>query len=164
MLRLPSALQVAFITGRSEGGRDATIHNLEQEGYGSQCPRDANGKRLRTKDEPCWIELHMRDLKGAPPHEPDRSFDALIGLASKYKPQCSSGHPAHNLLAHDVKAFSRAGDQHTPASVYKPARRAQLQAQGYRLIGMFGDQFSDSEGANPALAAWKLPNPLYYIL
>ena len=34
----------------------------------------------------------------------------------------------------------------------------------YKLVGAFGDQYSDLEGENSALASWKIPNPLYYIL
>lgn len=55
-------------------------------------------------------------------------------------------------------------DQHTLASVYKPERRKQLQDAGYTLVATFGDQFSDLEGANSALASWKIPNPMYLIL
>lgn len=50
------------------------------------------------------------------------------------------------------------------ASVYKPQRRKQLQDAGYRLLATFGDQYSDLEGDVSAVASWKLPNPMYYIL
>lgn len=53
---------------------------------------------------------------------------------------------------------------HKLASVYKPERRRQLTDQGYRIVGTFGDQYSDLEGADSATASYKLPNPLYYIL
>eukprot|EP01025_Chloroclados_australasicus_P015330 TRINITY_DN1732_c0_g1_i2.p4 TRINITY_DN1732_c0_g1~~TRINITY_DN1732_c0_g1_i2.p4 ORF type:complete len:110 (-),score=1.15 TRINITY_DN1732_c0_g1_i2:49-378(-) len=57
-----------------------------------------------------------------------------------------------------------ADDMDKLASVYKPERRKQFQDAGYNIVGSFGDQFSDLEGLNSALASWKLPNPLYYIL
>mmetsp|Transcript_11234 Transcript_11234/g.30642 ORF Transcript_11234/g.30642 Transcript_11234/m.30642 type:complete len:147 (+) Transcript_11234:1575-2015(+) len=50
------------------------------------------------------------------------------------------------------------------ASIYKPERRKTLQDAGFRLAGNMGDQFSDLEGLYPAVANWKLPNPMYAIL
>ena len=50
------------------------------------------------------------------------------------------------------------------ASVYKPDRRAKLEAQGYTIAGSLGDQWSDLAGTSPAVASFKLPNPMYYIL
>lgn len=50
------------------------------------------------------------------------------------------------------------------ASIYKPDRRAQLEARGYTVVGSFGDQWSDLAGTSPAIASFKLPNPMYYIL
>jgi hypothetical protein len=59
------ALQVAFITGRTEDGRDFTEKNLLSEGYGARCPKDANGKALHPQGMPCYVALHMRNLQGA---------------------------------------------------------------------------------------------------
>jgi predicted secreted acid phosphatase len=53
---------------------------------------------------------------------------------------------------------------HKLASVFKPERRQQLIQQGYNIVGTFGDQYSDLEGTSSAVASYKLPNPLYYIL
>ncbi|DBA74924.1 hypothetical protein WJX79_004860 [Trebouxia sp. C0005] len=50
------------------------------------------------------------------------------------------------------------------ASVYKPDKRAQLTARGYVIAGSLGDQWSDLAGPSPAIASFKLPNPMYYIL
>lgn len=50
------------------------------------------------------------------------------------------------------------------ASVYKPDKRAQLEARGYSIAGSLGDQWSDLAGTSPAVASFKLPNPMYYIL
>jgi HAD superfamily, subfamily IIIB (Acid phosphatase) len=57
-----------------------------------------------------------------------------------------------------------AEDMHKLASVYKPERRKTFVDAGYKIVGTFGDQYSDLEGAYPAVASWKLPNPMYYIL
>jgi len=39
-----------------------------------------------------------------------------------------------------------------------------LQDAGFKLVGNMGDQFSDLAGLYPAVAGWKLPNPVYAIL
>lgn len=45
---------------------------------------------------------------------------------------------------------------------YKSAVRAHVEAQGYRIIGSFGDQFSDLiDGFSDSTV--KLPNPTYYL-
>jgi HAD superfamily, subfamily IIIB (Acid phosphatase) len=139
------AVQVALITGRSENSRKYTEDNLKAEGFGEECLQDGQGKVHRT-EEVCYVALHLRNMEG---------------------------------------------DQHTLASVYKPERRKQLQDAGYKLVATFGDQFrcsplalavracslppaclrltlqcmcSDLEGANSAIASWKIPNPVYLIL
>ena len=58
----------------------------------------------------------------------------------------------------------RAIDDTRLASVYKPNKRAQLEAQGYSMAGSIGDQWSDLAGTSSAAASFKLPNPMYYIL
>jgi predicted secreted acid phosphatase len=45
---------------------------------------------------------------------------------------------------------------------YKSAVRAHVEAQGYDIIGNFGDQFSDLIGGH-ADSTVKLPNPTYYL-
>lgn len=59
------SVQVAFITGRTEGSRDFTERNLKAEGFGEQCPEGKDGKALFAKDTPCYVHLHLRSLKGA---------------------------------------------------------------------------------------------------
>ncbi|XP_008798586.1 acid phosphatase 1-like [Phoenix dactylifera] len=46
---------------------------------------------------------------------------------------------------------------------YKSGRRAELEAQGYRIHGNSGDQWSDLLGSPMAMRSFKLPNPMYYI-
>lgn len=52
----------------------------------------------------------------------------------------------------------------SPASVYKPGARAELEQAGFRIVGAIGDQFSDLAAGPPADASFKMPNPVYYIL
>lgn len=49
-----------------------------------------------------------------------------------------------------------------PASVYKTARRKELEAKGYDIIISIGDQQSDLRGGF-ADKTFKLPNPYYFI-
>lgn len=50
-----------------------------------------------------------------------------------------------------------------PAVVYKSERRAELEAQGFRIHGSSGDQWSDLLGLPMAKRSFKLPNPMYYV-
>lgn len=58
-------MSTAFITGRNEGSRDHTEKNLKRVGFGEKCPVDKEGTIIRTQDKPCYIGLHLRDLKSA---------------------------------------------------------------------------------------------------
>ncbi|CAJ1951064.1 unnamed protein product [Sphenostylis stenocarpa] len=46
---------------------------------------------------------------------------------------------------------------------YKKAERAKLVQQGYRIVAVIGDQWSDLLGLPKGLRSFKLPNPMYYI-
>lgn len=45
---------------------------------------------------------------------------------------------------------------------YKSGERAEIEADGYRIIANVGDQESDLQGGH-ADRAFKLPNPFYFI-
>ncbi|MTV28396.1 hypothetical protein FTX61_23845, partial [Nitriliruptoraceae bacterium ZYF776] len=51
------------------------------------------------------------------------------------------------------------GDGHD----YKPNKRKELEAAGYKIRGNMGDQWSDLLGSNPGDRTFKLPDPMYYI-
>ncbi|ONK66801.1 uncharacterized protein A4U43_C06F12120 [Asparagus officinalis] len=74
----------------------------------------------------------------------------------------------HNLKLAGYHSWERLflrgpSDQGTTAVVYKSGRRAELVAQGYRIHGSSGDQWSDLLGSPMATRSFKLPNPMYYI-
>ncbi|WOK96978.1 acid phosphatase 1-like [Canna indica] len=46
---------------------------------------------------------------------------------------------------------------------FKSERRVELEAQGFRIQGCSGDQWSDLLGSSMAKRSFKLPNPMYYI-
>ncbi|KAK9266643.1 hypothetical protein L1049_003595 [Liquidambar formosana] len=54
-------------------------------------------------------------------------------------------------------------DGGTPAIVYKSEKRMEVEAEGYRIHGSSGDQWSDLLGHAVAKRSFKLPNPMYYI-
>ncbi|XP_042469154.1 acid phosphatase 1-like [Zingiber officinale] len=49
------------------------------------------------------------------------------------------------------------------AVVYKSERRAELEAQGFRIHGNSGDQWSDLLGSPMTKRSFKLPNPMYCV-
>ena len=54
-------------------------------------------------------------------------------------------------------------DDFTGSTVaYKSGARAAIEQQGYRIVANVGDQYSDLAGGHSA-AAFKLPNPFYYL-
>ncbi|XP_044959601.1 acid phosphatase 1-like isoform X1 [Hordeum vulgare subsp. vulgare] len=46
---------------------------------------------------------------------------------------------------------------------YKSERRAAMEAQGFKILGNSGDQWSDLIGLPMATRSFKLPNPMYFI-
>uniref|UniRef100_A0A0E0HSI9 Acid phosphatase n=1 Tax=Oryza nivara TaxID=4536 RepID=A0A0E0HSI9_ORYNI len=46
---------------------------------------------------------------------------------------------------------------------YKSERRAALEAEGFKILGNSGDQWSDLLGLPMATRSFKLPNPMYFI-
>ncbi|XP_072968256.1 acid phosphatase 1-like [Typha angustifolia] len=54
-------------------------------------------------------------------------------------------------------------DREKPATMYKSEKRRELEADGYRIQGNSGDQWSDLLGSSMSSRSFKLPNPMYYI-
>jgi len=46
---------------------------------------------------------------------------------------------------------------------YKSERRAAMEAEGFKILGNSGDQWSDLIGSPMATRSFKLPNPMYFI-
>jgi len=46
---------------------------------------------------------------------------------------------------------------------YKSERRAGMEAEGFKILGNSGDQWSDLIGSPMATRSFKLPNPMYFI-
>ncbi|XP_028808569.1 acid phosphatase 1 [Neltuma alba] len=49
------------------------------------------------------------------------------------------------------------------ASKYKSEKRKEIEAEGYRIWGNVGDQWSDLQGYSQGKRSFKLPNPMYFI-
>nr|POE55347.1 acid phosphatase 1 [Quercus suber] len=60
-------------------------------------------------------------------------------------------------------AFGPTSESSTTALVYKSTQRAALEAEGYRILGNMGDQWSDLFGTNVGNRTFKVPDPMYYI-
>ncbi|PKA60704.1 Acid phosphatase 1 [Apostasia shenzhenica] len=54
-------------------------------------------------------------------------------------------------------------DRGKSAKIYKSERRSVIVADGYRIHGNSGDQWSDLVGSEIGHRSFKLPNPMYYI-
>jgi hypothetical protein len=75
-------------------------------------------------------------------------------------------HTAHNLQRegftnYNALVLKPAGFTGTTVD-YKSGARKAIEDQGYRIVASVGDQYSDLAGGHEA-AAFKLPNPFYYL-
>ena len=75
-------------------------------------------------------------------------------------------HTAHNLQREGFTNYNElvlkpAGFTGTTVD-YKSGARKAIEAKGYRIVASVGDQYSDLAGGHEA-AAFKLPNPFYYL-
>ena len=104
------------------------------------------------------MSLHCRHDTGN-----NRQATASNLEAAGYGTECSDPNASSNRACYLQLDMRDEADTRL-ASVYKPDRRARLQSQGYVIAGSFGDQWSDLAGTSPAVASFKLPNPMYYIL
>ena len=67
------------------------------------------------------------------------------------------------LLSYSWFGGRQTSESGTTALVYKSTERAQLEAEGYRIVGNMGDQWSDLFGTNVGNRTFKVPDPMYYI-
>ncbi|KQK19928.1 acid phosphatase 1 [Brachypodium distachyon] len=56
-----------------------------------------------------------------------------------------------------------AADRTKTATAYKSEKRKEMEAEGYKILGNSGDQWSDLLGYSMSARSFKLPNPMYYI-
>ncbi|KAJ6793987.1 acid phosphatase 1-like [Iris pallida] len=73
-----------------------------------------------------------------------------------------------NLISAGYNSWDRLimrgeSDADKTATVYKSEKRAELVAEGYKIHGSSGDQWSDLLGSPVATRSFKLPNPMYYV-
>ncbi|XP_062227980.1 acid phosphatase 1-like [Phragmites australis] len=63
----------------------------------------------------------------------------------------------------DKLILRAAADRNKTATTYKSEKRKEMEAEGYRILGNSGDQWSDLLGSSMSVRSFKLPNPMYYI-
>lgn len=61
------------------------------------------------------------------------------------------------------KYFRDQEDECKNAQTFKAEIRSKLISQGYRIVGIIGDQWSSINGLPSAKRSFKLPNPMYYV-
>ncbi|ESW07614.1 hypothetical protein PHAVU_010G144200 [Phaseolus vulgaris] len=66
-------------------------------------------------------------------------------------------HTWEKLIARDPAIYSG-----KLSNAFKTSERKKLVAEGYRIVGNIGDQWSDIVGEKKGFRTFKLPNPLYY--
>lgn len=49
------------------------------------------------------------------------------------------------------------------AVIFKSGVRKQIEAEGYRIWGNVGDQWTDLQGESLGNRTFKLPNPMYFV-
>ena len=75
---------------------------------------------------------------------------------------CYANH--HSLFVNQKIFFCRQpSDIGKTAVQYKSERRAAMEAEGFKILGNSGDQWSDLIGSPMATRSFKLPNPMYFI-
>ncbi|KAG2545457.1 hypothetical protein PVAP13_9KG310599 [Panicum virgatum] len=69
----------------------------------------------------------------------------------------------HGFHDWDKLILRTAADRKKTATIYKSEKRKEIEAEGYRILGNSGDQWSDLLGSSMSARSFKLPNPMYYI-
>lgn len=85
------------------------------------------------------------------------------------RPASACNVTAKNLLAAGYKSWAklilRSEDEaKMTVKEYKSRKRVQLEEQGYQMMAIIGDQWSDLTGLATGVRVFKLPNPVYKIL
>ncbi|GMY34384.1 acid phosphatase 1-like [Fagus crenata] len=86
----------------------------------------------------------------------------LTGRHETYKEITISNLKNQGYTTWEKLILKPANDSST-AVVYKSAERAALEAEGYRILGNMGDQWSDLLGTPTGNRTFKVPDPMYYI-
>ncbi|KAF7093381.1 hypothetical protein CFC21_095796 [Triticum aestivum] len=63
----------------------------------------------------------------------------------------------------DKLILRAAADREKTATAYKSEKRKEMEAEGYKILGNSGDQWSDLLGYSMSARSFKLPNPMYYV-
>ncbi|KAJ6820941.1 acid phosphatase 1-like [Iris pallida] len=116
-----------------------------------------------------WVEMAM-----APAIESSlKLYEEVKGLGYKIFLLTGRGEGQRTVTTYNLnkvgiegweKLILRGLDDHgKPAKTYKSEKRAEIEAEGYRILGNSGDQWSDLLGFATSDRSFKLPNPMYYI-
>ncbi|KAJ6845088.1 acid phosphatase 1-like [Iris pallida] len=116
-----------------------------------------------------WVEMAM-----APAIESSlKLYEEVKGLGYKIFLLTGRGEGQRMVTTYNLnkvgiegweKLILRGLDDHgKPAKTYKSEKRAEIEAEGYRILGNSGDQWSDLLGFATSDRSFKLPNPMYYI-
>lgn len=153
-------------------GKDVWVFDID-ETLLSNLPfyRDC-GYGLKPYNETAWDEWVFQGKAPALPASL-KLYEELQGLGFQLvlltgRPEDQRAVTEQNLLFSGFCCWERLilrgpSDHGTTAVVFKSGKRAELVAQGYRIHGNSGDQWSDLLGSPMATRSFKLPNPMYHI-
>jgi hypothetical protein len=133
-----------LLTGRSEGHEGVTVDNLRKEGF-----HEWDKLILRY----CFAILKPLPLHIAFSEVPQKCHCTL----------CRQFLHDNGILKHAFAMSRAAADRKKTATAYKSEKRKEMEAEGYRILGNSGDQWSDLLGYSMSARSFKLPNPMYYI-
>ncbi|KAL0304058.1 UNVERIFIED_CONTAM: Acid phosphatase 1 [Sesamum radiatum] len=116
-----------------------------------------------------WVETGM-----APAIESSlKLYEEVLSLGFKVilltgRSERHRGITVENLLRAGFQEWDKlilrsSEDHRKTATAYKSDKRNELVAEGYRILGNSGDQWSDLLGSSTSIRSFKLPNPMYYI-
>ncbi|XP_010249468.1 PREDICTED: acid phosphatase 1-like [Nelumbo nucifera] len=167
-----SSLAFAETVELSGDGKDAWIFDIDETLLSNFPYYELHDFGLQEFDERTfnvWV-----DMAEAPPLPPSQRLYkqlqqlgfTLILLTGRSEAQRDA--TEKNLLVAGYHSWEKLilrgpSDQGKPAIIYKSEKRMELEAEGYRIHGSSGDQWSDLLGFAMAKRSFKLPNPMYYI-
>ncbi|GAB4852684.1 hypothetical protein Ancab_016898 [Ancistrocladus abbreviatus] len=166
------SLAFAKTVNISDDGMDAWVFDIDETLLSNLHYYAVHGYGSEAYNETTWDE--WAELAEAP------ALPASLSLYKKIKQlgfkvflltgrsESSRNITVKNLLYAGYRKWERLilrghSDQGKLAIVYKSEKRQELEAQGYRIHGSSGDQWSDLLGHAIARRSFKLPNPMYYI-
>ncbi|KAJ0964683.1 hypothetical protein J5N97_025821 [Dioscorea zingiberensis] len=167
MVAFASSPATAVRSSSRRHGRGSAVGRLKGGGGGWQLASPVAGASSRRRRNEVFNDTSFDEwvLKARAPalSASLQLYEELQGLGFQMILLTGRAEAQRNATEENLLFSGEASDIGKTAVVYKSERRAELEAQGYRIHGSSGDQWSDLLGSPMATRSFKLPNPLYHI-